>query len=1161
MKEIIDNCWYNGRDEFCKATYPGQYEWCSAEYHRCVECTDDKHCPSERPWCDWDMECEECLISAHCPTGESCIMRNGRWVCRRKDCVDYKEEGDYNYCVNNFSDRPICDTEKRRCVECINPSDCEGAGQTCIDSVCVAESEMDCAEQIEAGFLNYCEVTFPGRPICHTQLRECVECQFDNQCEEIDENGKKTHTCEGTKCIPKEWECEGPEDCISDMYKCVEHECIKKNCSDYDNPDAYCAEKHSEGWRCLDRVCVRCIDPEDCREGQSCANNKCVDKTCDEYKQPDWWCRDHFGENFKCIEKECKDVSVKKKCSDFLSTVEADGYCAGQNPEKPHCDFDTGRCEECNLLQHCPAFWNCFNHTCRECSNDDDCNRIMPGGMYKCSEEPDWKCIKKKCTDEKDPDDYCKDKYGFGYTCESGICEMTNCDGYDSRCPEGYYCPERDCIWGCRDGSNCPDAKPHCSVESNCVECLGPVDCGVGYDCVDYICVKQEDCLRLDSLCPKNEYCDIDRCEVGCRDNRNCADATPHCSQKTGKCEECVYDKHCENGYDCEGYKCVWVGFDCVHDLECPENWFCHERHFCVFGCNLSDDNCAKETPHCSQKTGRCEECWSSEHCEWWQECDEMYRCVARKDNAECKPGDKKHGKRCRDGIWVDIECKGPEDCLGHEYCDEGLCRDRERGCEKPSECPSGYYCDLSSKLPEFHKCVKQVCRTHGECPVGQGCDYEELGWQVRDNAKTSCISWREFSCSDEDPCPEGWICDRASGMCVEALCEEGRPCQDDRYTCEDNRCVPKRCEDRPDPQGYCMEEEGWYGRCVDGICVVLDCGWYPDPDLMCRETEGENWRCVEKRCIDFGAEGGSDPKKYCSALLGIDEAYWDFEKKSCEVPDCNAVEDPDRLCAQLKDPRYKCRNGECRRGREGEECEIKEECVSGLRCSESGICIEKECIRWQDCNDPEKWCNHGVCEPLRTECAGPEDCRDDYHCDAGGQCVPNDCDDHYDCGEGECCNANKKCVRCETMTCVYNFHCRQGWSCNLETNKCQRVGCTRDSECEEGFYCDLDDGICKKIEEEVGCGNDDDCPRDQVCKGARGTKWVQKGWPFGSIEKKTKGICVDRGEEVIRIQGIDDTKTCDYCRHMWTQVIRASSGKGLPPYHEHCRCWGTYED
>ena len=1150
MKSDEDNCWYSGRDEFCKETYPGQYELCSAQYRRCVECIEDSNCPPERPYCDWDGECEECLVSVHCSGGESCLMRNGRWVCRRKDCVDYREEGDSNYCADHFSDRPICNLDKRRCVECVHPSDCKGERETCIDSECVDESKMNCKQQIEAGFTNYCEVTFPERPVCHTRLAECVECEFDRDC-------KDGYTCEGVRCIDKKWECEGEEDCISNDYKCVKHECVKKDCSDYDNPDAFCDERRGKGWRCLDKKCMRCIDDEDCNNTRKkCVHNRCVDKAkkdeCTEPDYPSQFCLRTYGEGWVCKDGFCVRVPVAvKDCRTFVSTMDANAYCKSVNAEKPICDFNSGDCEECTLPQHCPPFWRCWNKTCRECMDDAGCSK-----GYKCSGIPDWKCIREICTDQRNPDAWCIEKNCFGYKCVDDVCTLVDCDFHDERCPEGFYCPEHECIWGCKDSRNCPEAKPHCSAEGSCVECFGPAHCDNGYDCIDYVCIRKEDCLKLDSLCPKNEYCNVDHCEEGCRDSRNCADVTPNCSQKTSRCEECIYDQHCEDGYDCDNFKCVWVGFDCSYDPECPENWFC-SNNICTFGCNKSDANCGIETPHCSQATGRCEECYGDVHCEWWQECI-GYQCVARKDNAECKPGDMKHGKRCRDGIWVDLECKGPGDCLGHEYCDDGLCKDREHGCKSNPECPSGYYCGIEEKS---FRCIKQICRNHDDCPTGQGCNYMELGWQTRDNEKTRCISWRDCYCGPEQvgECPEGWTCDRGSGKCVEALCGPGRPCQDDRYKCVDGLCIPKSCDDREDPQGYCMEELGWYGRCLDDVCVILDCSFYSDPDLVCQETKGENWRCIEKRCIDLGAGAGSDPKMYCSDLLGIDEAYWDFDKRSCVVPNCDEVSDPDKLCMQLKDPSYRCRDGLCRHGREGEECGRREDCVRGLRCAE-GLCVEKECIRWQDCNDRTMWCNHGVCEPLRTECKGQDDCRDDYHCDAGGQCVPNICNDHYDCGEGECCNANKECVRCELVTCRYNFDCRQGWRCNQKTNKCQRAGCVRDSECEEGYYCDLESGECKKIKEEIGCWDDGDCPRDLVCKGVRDATWEAKGWPFSVFRGKEEGICVEQKEEVIRIEGIDDEDACSYCRYMWTQVGKKGVMK-LPPYHEHCRCWGTYED
>jgi hypothetical protein len=361
------------------------------------------------------------------------------------------------------------------------------------------------------------------------------------------------------------------------------------------------------------------------------------------------------------------------------------------------------------------------------------------------------------------------------------------------------------------------------------------------------------------------------------------------------------------------------------------------------------------------------------------------------------------------------------------------------------------------------------------------------------------------------------------------------------------------------DPLGYCMEQKGWYGRCLDGICVVLSCDSYPNPDRMCQETEGESWYCADKRCIDLGVEGTNDPSANCKEQLGVDEAFWNYDKQSCDVPDCDTVSDPDKLCAQLKDPSYRCREGTCRHGREGEDCEVRADCIRGLRCGE-GVCMEKECIRWQDCNDPDKWCNHGVCEPLRTDCAGSEDCRDDYHCDAGGQCVPNGCDDHYDCGEGECCSGNKECVRCELITCHYNFDCRQGWKCNPKTNRCQRAGCARDSECEEGYYCDLDDGICRKIEEEGHCKRSSECPPGMVCKGFKVYGRSDFLTILGPITVRY-GTCVLPEERVVTIRGIDDEKTCDYCRDMWTRTGREGGGFSLPPYHEHCRCWGVYED
>jgi len=120
---------------------------------------------------------------------------------------------------------------------------------------------------------------------------------------------------------------------------------------------------------------------------------------------------------------------------------------------------------------------------------------------------------------------------------------------------------------------------------------------------------------------------------------------------------------------------------------------------------------------------------------------------------------------------------------------------------------------------------------------------------------------------------------------------------------------------------------------------------------------------------------------------------------------------------------------------------------------------------------------------------------------------------------------------------------------------------CTIDAECESGYYCDLDRGICREIIIGEGCWDDTDCPGEQVCKGARETKWVQDKWPFGTIVKKEKGVCVEKEKRIIVIEGIDDSETCDYCRSVWAMTFIEGQPIVYPPYHKECRCKERSED
>lgn len=1125
MKPDEDSCWEQGGNAFCTENFPDS-PYCSESYNRCVECIWNENCPSDRRYCTWDKRCVECEVDAQClGDNEFCIDD----VCREKTCVDLANEGFPDYCRDRHPATPICDFDRAICVECLLASNCD-ENEKCVDDICIPESERDCMDMQEEGVYTWCEVFNPALPVCHTQLRECVECQFDRHCSD-------DLVCLSTRCIDSEIECEVDEDCMSNSWKCVRQECILKICIDYDDPDAFCDEKYS-GWRCrADGVCVKCLEDEDCPGDEICDNYKCAAKTCDKYNNPDRHCQSVFGESYKCIDKKCVDTSAEEKCSDYLSTIDADNYCEEKSSEKPICDFSTGECEECVLEQHCPPGWACVDHICKECVTNDDCDRDD-----KCTSA--YMCVPRTCSEIEycDPDNWCVLKYGTGYACENDRCVLDDCDGADENCPLGYYCPNKTCIWGCRNDDNCQILKSHCSFETGeCEECLGNGHCSAGYVCEAHICVEGADCNHDDSLCPENEYCNIDTCEEGCRDNNNCSEWTPHCSQRTGKCEECVFYTHCDPGYECDNYVCVWTGYECGSDSDCQKNWMCHElRGECIFGCH-DDENCSTEKPHCSQETGECEECWSSVHCEWWQECDDFV-CVARQSEEECVEGDVRHGYRCRGGVWVRVECGDSEDCLGHEICVDGMCIDSEHECEDISDCEWGYFCDVDRS----RKCRKQICMSHSDCGPGLCCG--QIAW----SGEKGCEPCETYPCTLWDDCPPGWICD--GDFCREAECITKDDCGDPNYDCEDGFCVASNCESADDPIEWCRIEKGnSYYRCLNGSCVLLSCQSYSDPDKMCMDTEGESWRCENGRCIDGGAVGTENPDEYCVTFLGVAEAFWNYDTEECDLPACDEVQDPDEFCLQVKDKRYKCRDGECRRGREGETCEVWNECMPSFSCRE-GICIKWECIEDRDCDEGEK-CVHHICGDLAGPCESDEDCGDGYYCGPDNICVSEECDDHYDCETGKCCDEFNKCIPCGEFTCFDISECPDGWVCDPDTSKCTKAECMSHSDCESGYYCDFDDGKCKESVEIDGCLRDSDCPSGMICKGTEFL--LDTSLSSGYLRK---GVCVSEAEQIILIKGIMDGKTCDYCKEMMKQA-QWNKGCSLPPFHNRCRCYATYED
>ena len=85
--------------------------------------------------------------------------------------------------------------------------------------------------------------------------------------------------------------------------------------------------------------------------------------------------------------------------------------------------------------------------------------------------------------------------------------------------------PDTQTCVECLDNTDCPQSQPHCQNKTQCRECLFDNDCGSGYDCANYHCVKT------------------------CSGDGDCAGTnTPRCKTSSGICVECLSSSDCNFG-------------------------------------------------------------------------------------------------------------------------------------------------------------------------------------------------------------------------------------------------------------------------------------------------------------------------------------------------------------------------------------------------------------------------------------------------------------------------------------------------------------------------------------------------------------------------------------------------------------------------------------
>lgn len=221
----------------------------------------------------------------------------------------------------------------------------------------------------------------------------------------------------------------------------------------------------------------------------------------------------------------------------------------------------------------------------------------------------------------------------------------------------------------------------------------------------------------------------------------------------------------------------------------------------------------------------------------------------------------------CGDGCW----CDDHYDCSPGWYCgDDNNCHDAGF-CSVDWECPDGFVCDdRSTCVPEG---TEAACDNNADCAMGTYCEdgtcvdsgiccgHEDCPPNFECDDRGTCVP---VSCTGDDQCLEGSICDVETGTCTET------------GTCEpDGTC----------PEGYeCDAERNTCTPCVNGVCGCTsndDC----DAGMFC---DVDNGVCYVPACSEIEDETTCDLRYDCIPV---------YTGHNCTDPEGNACESGDSNC------------------------------------------------------------------------------------------------------------------------------------------------------------------------------------------------------------------------------------------------------------------------
>ncbi|MFE8603109.1 hypothetical protein [Archangium violaceum] len=238
---------------------------------------------------------------------------------------------------------PHCEDSSRKCVECLEDTDC-GADETCLYNICNLTEGTQCVRPSDC----------LGYDRCDEASGRCVGCDSNSDCTD----GAR---CIRAVCVP----CTADAHCGGDTV-CRDAKCVPLEASDCEPSTG---EGCPDGLACLvsrTRAFATCTEAGSAEEGAECnAWNACAPGTT-------------------CVSGVCSPV-----CSTPLGR--GLGLCGDGRVCVPFYESGPGACTACNEYWHCgsadPTRFFCSEGVCVACHEDAQCGA-------------GWRCVNNQCEAE-----------------------------------------------------------------------------------------------------------------------------------------------------------------------------------------------------------------------------------------------------------------------------------------------------------------------------------------------------------------------------------------------------------------------------------------------------------------------------------------------------------------------------------------------------------------------------------------------------------------------------------------------------------------------------------------------------------------------------------------------------------------------------------------